>query len=215
MVPKVVPALLTDKKEELHHMLLLCHQFCSYVQIDIMDGRFVPSLSVSVSDLEDIGGVIDNELHLMVEDPEVWIEAAAKLKSRKVIFHIEVERDIERILSLVKKTGMKAGLAINPSTDLQQLYNFAPEVSSVLFMSVEPGFYGSSFIPSVLGKIKEFRKGFPQKEIGIDGGIKLDNLEMVLASGVDYVCVGSAILKSPDPKQSFISFNEKITSYYA
>jgi len=215
MVPKVIPALLTDKKEELHHMLLLCRQFCAYVQIDIMDGRFVPSLSVSVSDLEDIGYVIDNELHLMVEDPMVWIKVATKLRSKKVIFHIEVEKDIKRIISLVRETGMKVGLAVNPTTDPQRLYNFMPEVNSVLFMSVEPGFYGSSFVPSVLDKIKKFRKRFPQKEIGIDGGIKLDNLEMVLASGVDYVCVGSAILKSPNPKQSFMTFNEKIASYYA
>ena len=201
---KIVPALLTDKKSELEKMLEICKNFTDYVQIDIMDGEFVPSKSISLQDLQSVNLPVEAELHLMVKDPFLWIKEWKKVK--RIIYHSEIELSHKEIIETVKDNGFEVGVAINPSTSWTKLEKFLKDIDLVLFMSVNPGFYGSKFIPSVLEKIKKFRLFFPDKEIGIDGGIKEENIKQVIALGVDYIYIGSAILKESSPKQAFQRF---------
>ncbi|RKY40022.1 MAG: ribulose-phosphate 3-epimerase [Candidatus Omnitrophota bacterium] len=201
---KIVPALLTDKKSELEKMLEICKNFTDYVQIDIMDGEFVPSKSISLQDLQSVNLPVEAELHLMVKDPFLWIKEWKKVK--RIIYHSEIELSHKEIIETVKDNGFEVGVAINPSTSWTKLEKFLKDIDLVLFMSVNPGFYGSKFIPSVLEKIKKFRLFFPDKEIGIDGGIKEENIKQVIALGVDYIYIGSAILKESSPKQAFQKF---------
>jgi len=169
-----------------------------------MDGEFVPSKSISLQDLQSVNLPVEAELHLMVKDPFLWIKEWKKVK--RIIYHSEIELSHKEIIETVKDNGFEVGVAINPSTSWTKLEKFLKDIDLVLFMSVNPGFYGSKFIPSVLEKIKKFRLFFPDKEIGIDGGIKEENIKQVIALGVDYIYIGSAILKESSPKQAFQKF---------
>lgn len=204
----VVPALLTNDRAELIKMLDVCAGFTDLVQIDIMDGEFVPSKSVSCQDLDGIKPPIETEAHLMVKNPIDWIGAFKKMGSKRIIFHYEIDADHVMIINEIKNNGLEAGIALNPQTKIKSIVHLIDKIDSLLFMSVNPGFYGAPFIPEVLGKIAEFKKNYPHKLVGIDGGVKLDNLKEIVSCGVDYVCVGSAILKAQSPKEAFLKLTE-------
>ncbi|UCC95723.1 MAG: ribulose-phosphate 3-epimerase [Candidatus Omnitrophota bacterium] len=202
----IIPALLTAKRDELIQMLSVCREFTDYVQIDIMDGKFVPSMSLGLQDLEAISPLIQSEAHLMVEEPGDWLDAFAKFGSRRIIFHVEIENDHKEIIKRIRARNLEVGIAINPPTQLSDFVDLCELVDVVLFMTVNPGFYGSAFVPQVLEKIKEFKRLFPRKTVGIDGGVKLANIQQIAESGVDYICVGSAIFKAPRPKEAYLKF---------
>lgn len=202
----IIPALLTRKREELSQMVSLCAGFTDYVQIDIMDGEFVPSQSVNLQDLSGWKSPIRCEAHLMVSDPCEWFDTFKALGADRIIYHFEIEKDHKKVITKIREMGLGVGLAVNPSTEIDEFRFLVGELDTILFMSVNPGFYGAPFMPKVLEKIKSFKSKYPQKQAGIDGGIKQGNLLQVKEAGVDYVCVGSAILKSDDPAKSFREF---------
>ena len=108
-----------------------------------------------------------------------------------------------KVIALVRELGRQTGLAVNPETPISAIAPLVGEVDSVLFMSVQPGYYGSPFIPEVLDKIRKFRRKYPDMEIGIDGGVKEGNITRIARSGVDVIYVGSAILLQPQPDESY------------
>ena len=202
----IIPALLTDKKDELRSMIDECSKFTDYVQIDIMDGEFVPSRSIDAGDLKGWGPGIRCEAHLMVTDPLAWVEPFRAFGAERIIYHFEIKKDHGEIINAIRGSGLAVGIAVNPGTSIEAFSSFLDRVDTVLFLSVNPGFYGAEFIPEVLDKIRELKKNFPKIQIGIDGGIKLNNAHLAKAAGADYICVGSAILKSKDPKQAYERF---------
>lgn len=202
----IVPALLTDSREELIKMVTLCAGFTDHVQIDIMDGEFVQSQSIKIQDLKNWKSSLRCEAHLMVSDPKIWLETFKALGAERIIYHFEIKKDHQEVIAKIRDMGLKVGLAINPSTQIEQFKHLVNDVDMILFMSVNPGFYGAPFIPQVLDKIRSFKNQYPKKEVGIDGGIKQDNLLKVKRSGVDYVCVGSAILKNSEPACAYEEF---------
>lgn len=206
----IIPALLTSKREELFQMVSLCAGFTDYVQIDIMDGEFVPSRSVNLSDLAGWKSPIRCEAHLMVSNPYEWLDTFKALGADRIIYHFEIEKDHKKIITKIREMGFGVGLAVNPNTEIDNFRYLVGELDTILFMSVNPGFYGAPFMPEVLEKIKSFKTNYPHKPAGIDGGIKPDNLLQVKEAGVDYVCVGSAILKSDDPAKSFKEFAKSV-----
>ena len=139
----------------------------------------------------------------MVLHPETYLEDFRQAGAQKTVFHYEATSSPQRVISLVKNLGMSVGLAINPETPITTITPLVNEVDSVLFLSVNPGFYGSKFIPEVLDKIMAFRSAQPNLEIGIDGGIKEGNIAQIAQSGVDVIYVGSAIFLQPQPDESF------------
>jgi ribulose-phosphate 3-epimerase len=200
---KIVPALLTDNREELQRMLKLCKSFAGYVQIDIMDGEFVASKSINEKDIASLRSPIKAEAHLMVKKPLNWLKPFKRFGAGRIIFHFESINDRHNIIDEIKKDDLEVGMAVNPATTINDFKSLVKELDSILFMSVVPGFYGSKFIPSVLEKIKEFKTLYPKKVCGIDGGVNLDNIKEVAQSGVDYICVGSAILKAAHPQEAY------------
>lgn len=201
---KIVPALLTDKKGELAKMIELCAKFTDFVQIDIMDGRFVASRSIRLVDLVNMHNIgIGHEAHLMVTNPLEWADVFAKHGCKRIIYHYEIKTDHLKIIEGIRRKKVEVGIAVNPGTRLDEFSYLVNQVDSVLFMSVVPGFYGAAFIPEVLEKVREFKRRYPKTIAGIDGGIKLDNIKAVRESGVDYICVGSAILKAADPADAY------------
>jgi len=204
----IVPALLSESKEQLQKMCDLCASFTDFVQIDIMDGEFVPSRSVTIDDVAGLNLAVRCEAHLMVKDAAAWLPAFKKIGCERVIFHYEAVTGHRELIHQIKAMGMRAGVAVNPATSAEEIYPIAPELDCVLFMSVNPGFYGAAFIPSVLEKISEFKRACPKVAAGIDGGVKPDNLGKIVSAGADIICVGSAILKAPDPARAYSQMSE-------
>lgn len=209
---RIVPAILTNDPATLGKVVRVTETFADYVQIDIMDGEFVPSHSISFKDIVPLKPKFKWEAHLMVQHPENYLEGFKQAGAQKIVFHFETKTDHEKTIKSIKKLGMQAGLAVNPKTTIKDFAPLVEQVDSVLFLSVEPGFYGAEFIPEVLEKIVEFRHSFPKMTTGIDGGVKEDNVKEIAQTGVDAICVGSAIFKRPDPTAAYRILKELATS---
>ena len=202
----IVPAILTNNKDKLIKMMNICKDFTSYVQIDIMDGKFVGSKSIARNDLKGLKSPLSCEMHLMVDKPLEWMKSVKDFGVSKIIFHFESSQNKENVIDMIHREGLKAGLAINPNTKIDKFKYLVNSVDAILFLSVIPGFYGSPFIPGVLDKIRKFKLLYPLKSTGIDGGVKLNNIREIAKIGIDYICVGSAIMKSADPSKIYKEF---------
>jgi ribulose-phosphate 3-epimerase len=200
---RVVPAILTEDPATLEKMLRQSEGFTDYVQIDIMDGEFVPSRSITWEHIADLSIKMKWEAHLMVVNPEEYAEGFKKAGASKIVFHHEATASPEKLISRIRNLELGVGLAINPDTPVSAIAPCIGEIDSVLLLTVTPGFYGSKFIPEVMDKVAELRDIRPDIEIGVDGGIKEGNIKEVAGAGVDYVCVGSAIFLQPDPAASY------------
>lgn len=139
----------------------------------------------------------------MVQRPEDYLEDFREAGAQKIVFHYEATPSPRDVISLARKLDLKVGLAVNPETPVAAIITLTSEVDSVLFLSVDPGFYGSQFIPEVLDKVVELRNARPGTEIGIDGGINENNIVQVAQAGVDVIYAGSAIFLQPQPGASF------------
>jgi ribulose-phosphate 3-epimerase len=200
---RVVPAILTEDVETLEKLVRQAEAFTDFAQLDIMDGEFVPSRSVTYQDMAAVKPGLTWEAHLMVVNPEKYMEGFQQAGAVKVVFHYEATPAPEMVISEIRGLGLQAGLAVNPETPVSAVAALVDKVDSVLFLTVNPGFYGSKFVPEVLDKVAEFRRNYPDKEIGVDGGIKEGNIVQVAGMGVDVIYVGSAISLQPDPAASY------------
>ena len=200
---QVVPAILTNDPRALGTMVRQAETFTTYVQFDIMDGQFVPSQSITWKHLANLSMKLDWEAHLMVLHPEDYLQGFHQAGAQKVLFHHEAASSPRKVISLARDLDLKVGLAINPETTVSAILSLVDEVDSVLLLTVNPGFYGSKFIPEVMDKVAELRSARPDLEIGVDGGIKENNITQVARAGVDVIYVGSAIFLHPQPGESF------------
>ena len=171
-----------------------------WVHFDVMDNHYVPNLTIGpmvCSALRDYGVNAPIDVHLMVKPVDSLIEDFAKAGATYITFHPEASDHVDSSLQLVKKHGCKTGLVLNPTTSLNLLENCWDKLDMVLLMSVNPGFAGQSFIPSVLDKISTLRRSIDDKKLNIrlevDGGMKLDNIAEVSKAGADTFVSGSAI----------------------
>jgi ribulose-phosphate 3-epimerase len=171
-----------------------------WVHFDVMDNHYVPNLTIGpmvCSALRDYGVNAPIDVHLMVKPVDSLIEDFAKAGATYITFHPEASDHVDSSLQLVKKHGCKTGLVLNPTTSLNLLENCWDKLDMVLLMSVNPGFAGQSFIPSVLDKISTLRRSIDDKKLNIrlevDGGIKLDNIAEASKAGADTFVSGSAI----------------------
>jgi len=170
-----------------------------YIHVDVMDGRFVPNITIGPVVIRSIRKIcpIPLDVHLMIEEPHRFVAEFAKAGSDILSVHEEACPHLSRTISLIKEYGIKAGAALNPSTPLTNLWDILPELDRVIIMSVNPGFAGQTFMESVLDKIKELdemrkREGL-HLEITVDGGIKLSNIGKVSRAGADAFVAGSAV----------------------
>ncbi len=200
---RVVPAILTEDPRALETMVRQAETFTNYVQFDFMDGQFVPSRSITREHLAGLHLKLSWEAHLMVLRPEDYLEGLRQAGAQKVLFHYEATPSPREVISLARNLDLEVGLAVNPETPVSAIHPLVSEVDSVLFLSVNPGFYGSQFIPGVLDRVVEFRSAQPGVEIGIDGGIKEGNIAQVARTRPDVIYVGSAIFLQPQPGESF------------
>jgi ribulose-phosphate 3-epimerase len=199
---KVVPAVLTDKSDELR-MMLEKAKFCELLHIDIMDGRFVPTKSITANDLSSCKTTIPMEAHLMVENPEKHIKPFKEAGVIRFIFHFEATDRQEEAIEKIKDDGLEAGLAINPDTSIESIKHLLERIDYLLIMSVYPGFYGAKFVPESLDKAAAIKRLKPELLLGMDGGIKADNIKLIKEAGIDMADVGSYIFKADNPEAAY------------
>lgn len=171
------------------------------LHIDVMDGHFVPNITFGPSVLKSLNNrnTVSYDVHLMIENPDLYIEDFVTDKTEYIVVHQEASRHLHRTISHIKSFGIKAGVSINPATSVETLYDILPFVDLVLIMSVNPGFGGQKFIPHSLRKIERLKALREEMnldfQIEIDGGVNEDNISEVISYGVDIVVAGSAVFK--------------------
>jgi ribulose-phosphate 3-epimerase len=187
------------------------------LHVDVMDGRFVPNITIGIPVVESIRKVTELPLdvHLMIVEPEKYVEEFIKAGADWISFHFEAAVHHHRIVEKIKELGAKAGIVLNPSTPVSFLEEILPFLDFVLIMSVNPGFGGQKFIPTSLRKIEKLREMKdslnPDLLIEIDGGIKPSNVEPVLRAGAEVIVSGSGVFKG-SISENIRAFKEKFKS---
>ena len=190
----------------------------AYIHFDVMDGMFVPSISFGMPVLASIHDATEQfmDAHLMVQEPIRYVEAFQKAGADCVTVHLEACEDVKTTLDKIHACGMKAGLAVNPETDVKELVPYLEDVEMILIMSVHPGFGGQAFIPESLDKIREVRAMLNEKnletDIQADGGIYVENVREVLDAGANVIVAGSAVFRG-DAGENTAKFMEILKSY--
>lgn len=175
-----------------------------YVHVDVMDGHFVPNITIGPLIVDAIRPVtkLPLDVHLMIENPDQYVPAFAEAGADIIVVHAEASTHLHRTVQLIKSLGKKAGVSLNPGTSLSALDMVLPDLDLVLLMTVNPGFGGQSFIENCLPKITELRKRIEQLgldiELEVDGGVKIDNIEEIAAAGADVFVAGSAVFGTDD-----------------
>lgn len=191
-----------------------------YIHVDVMDGHFVPNITIGPLIVEAIKPVTDLPLdvHLMIENPDAYIQEFADAGASIITVHQEASVHLHRTIQLIKKAGVKAGVVINPATPVQMIKDILPEVDLVLLMSVNPGFGGQSFIPQTIERIEQVAKWREQMnlsfEIEVDGGVNVQTAKACTDAGADVLVAGSAVFNQQDRKKAIeellISTKERV-----
>jgi len=187
-----------------------------YIHVDVMDGHFVPNLTVGPPILKAVRRCtsLPLDVHLMIQRPDDFLSEFAKAGANILTVHVEAVTHLHRTLSEINKLGMRAGVSLNPSTPVCLIEPALDYADLVLVMSVNPGFGGQELIPEVLPKIKEIRRliirGGRPVELEVDGGIKVDNIGVVAKAGADVFVSGSGIFGTPDYAKTITAMKEII-----
>lgn len=174
----------------------------SYIHMDVMDGKFVSQNTLSYQELRELSSFSNKKLdvHLMMDNPEEYINNIKDLNNiENITIHLEIDKDIKKILSMIKSLGIKRGISIKPNTDINKLLPYLNDIDLILVMTVEPGLGGQPFIETSTTRLKEIKKLIKDKDIliEVDGGINSNTINLV--KDADIVVVGSYITCSDDP----------------
>ncbi len=187
-----------------------------YLHIDVMDGHFVPNISFGPVVMKALRKhtSLFMDVHLMIENPDAYLETFKEAGANLLCVHQETCPHLHRTLQVIKDLGMQAGVSINPGTSLSTIEEILPYVDLVLIMSVNPGFGGQSYIPTMTEKIEHLAMMRTAKglsfEIEVDGGIKVDNVAEVVAAGADVIVAGSAIFAQEDIGGAIRAFRKAV-----
>ena len=182
----------------------ICDGNCDLVHVDVMDGHFVPNLTIGPVVVEAVAKAATKplDIHLMVEDNNFFVDLFAPLKPEYISFHIESEKHANRMVNKIRSLGIKPAIVLNPHTPVESIEYLIEDLDMVLLMSVNPGFGGQKFIPSVLEKIVRLKELIEQKNpnclIEVDGGVSDKNIAKLKEAGADVVVAGSYVYKHPN-----------------
>ena len=213
---KIAPSVLSADFGALAEEIAKVEPEADLLHVDVMDGHFVPNLTIGPLVVEAIHRRtrVPLDVHLMIQNPERFVGAFAKAGATYLTVHAEVCPHLHRTIQQIREAGMKPGVALNPSTSLHTVEEILDQVDLILVMSVNPGFGGQSFIPFVLKKIEEMARRLhrtePRPELEVDGGIKIENCQAVAEAGATVLVAGSAIFGAPDPRSAIIKMREQV-----
>lgn len=196
VAPSILSADFLHLEEEIR---AICDAGCDLVHVDVMDGHFVPNLTIGPVVVNAVSKVASQplDIHLMVENNTFFVDLFAPLKPRYISFHVEEEKHPHRLAQKIRDLGISPAIVLNPSTPVTQLEYMIEYVDMVLLMSVNPGFGGQKFIPSVVEKAKELKALIKRKNpaclIEVDGGVSDKNIALLKEAGVDIVVAGSYV----------------------
>ena len=204
---EIMPSILAADLGNLEAAIRLCETSgADQIHVDVMDGVFVPNISMGPAVVAMVDRVTELPLdvHLMLLHPQDHIEAFAKAGSDNILIHIEAECDVEQTLKDIHDLGCRAGITVSPSTPADSVFEVLEKglVDQILVMSVKPGFGGQSYIPDVESKVAQFRRRYPDMQICIDGGISAETIRTAAAHGANLFVAGTSLFKAPDMKQA-------------
>ncbi len=209
IAPSVLNANFLDLKSELESVE---RGGAGLIHLDIMDGHFVPNISFGpgISQLIGQATKVPLDCHLMIDNPEMFVEEFAKIGAHYITVQAESTNHLDRILNRIRELGVHPAVSINPATPIESIRWVLDSLDMVLVMSVNPGFGGQSLIPYCLEKIRELRRMKPELDIEIDGGVKLSNILDAKNAGANVYVVGSAIFKTLSPEETCREFVRRV-----
>ena len=217
MKPLIAPSVLAANFANLQSEIQIINvSEADWIHFDVMDGVFVPNISFGFPILEAVKQYAEKmlDVHLMIQEPERYIEAFKKSGADSITVHYEACTHLHRTIQQIKDTGCKAGVALNPHTPVQLLEDIITEVDLVLIMSVNPGFGGQKFIPATLNKLSQARQLIDQSglpiRLEIDGGVTVDNIAEIAAAGADMFVAGSAIFNTDNYQATIAEFSSAL-----
>lgn len=212
---KIAPSILSADFADLKNDIRVVEEAgADYLHIDVMDGHFVPNITIGpfvVKSIRKISRLIF-DVHLMIENPEMYIKDFAESGADLITVHAESTHHLHRTIQMIKKEGVRAGVALNPATPLSAIEDVLCDLDLVLIMSVNPGFGGQKFIEGSIKKIMKLKELINSNGlktlIQVDGGVNIDNISEIVSAGVDVVVAGSAIYNSKDIKETIRMMKE-------
>lgn len=189
-----------------------------YIHVDVMDGHFVPNLTLGpeITAFIKKATALPLDVHLMISNAEVSFKDYIQAGAAILTVHVEAVTHLHRLIQEIKKLGVKAGVAVNPATPIEAVSEILPDIDVVNMMSVNPGFYGQAFIPAVLAKISRLReiadKRNPSLDIEVDGGVKLENIAQVASAGANVFVSGAGVFKSKPYKETIRKMKAALTT---
>ena len=214
---KIAPSILSADFSRLGEEVRAVERaWADLIHVDVMDGHFVPNITIGplvVTALKKLTS-LPLDVHLMIEEPDRYIEAFAQAGADWITIHAEVCPHLKRVIKKIRQLNVRPGIVLNPATPLKTLYPILDSIDLVLIMSVNPGFGGQPFIPSSLKKIERLRKMIDRNgyglEIEVDGGIKVENIREVSRAGGDIFVVGTGIFKTADYRETIRKLRQEI-----
>lgn len=209
---KIAPSILSADFSKLGEEIKDVEQGgAEYIHVDVMDGHFVPNITIGPLIVEAIKPItkLPLDVHLMIENPDHYIEAFSKAGASIITIHQEASVHLHRTIQFIRSMGVKAGVAINPATPVDMVKDILEDIDLLLVMTVNPGFGGQAFINSTLRKIEQLTLIREERglsfEIEVDGGVNVDTAKLCTDAGADVLVAGSAVYNQPDRKQAILN----------
>lgn len=202
---KIAPSILSADFGNLNAEMAQLEPYCELFHVDVMDGHFVPNITIGAPVVKCLNTKLPLDVHLMIENPERYVEDFIKAGGDRIIVHSEACTDLRGVLELIAKLGGEPAVSIKPGTPVSEISGVLDLVEEVLVMTVEPGFGGQSFMADMVSKIVELREMGFLKDIGVDGGINAETAAVCRDAGANLLVAGNYIFSASAPEQRVLS----------